>query len=74
MANTPYREFSARVPDEDYQEFLRLTDGVYGATTWFITSCLKEFIQRERENPSPREKIRGAIERLLEERKEEARA
>jgi hypothetical protein len=74
MSQPRYREFSARVPADDYDEFVKLTDGVYGATTWFINSCLKQFITQERNNPSPSEKIKEAISQILEERKDEARA
>jgi hypothetical protein len=68
-----YREFSARVPEEDYKEFVRLTDGVYGATTWFITTALKTFIGQQKETPTPREQIVKAIRSMIEDRKEEVR-
>jgi hypothetical protein len=57
-------ELSAYVPTEEY-EFFRQQFPQYGASTWFINSCLAEFNARVREDPSAVEKIRKSIEAMV---------
>lgn len=65
------REFSARVPEEEVQKFVKHTDGIYGATTWFINSALKEFNKRMDENPDLlQEQVRQSIRGFTREREE----
>lgn len=65
------KEFSAKVPEEEYQRFLKNTDSIYGATTWFIVGALKTFNDEMEKDPALREKMQGSIRKFLKDRKEQ---
>lgn len=67
------KEFSAKVPEEEYDRFVKNTGGTYGATTWFITTALKMFNDRVEQHPTMRQDLETAIQSFLVERKAEAR-
>lgn len=67
------REFSARVPEEEVKKFMQHTDGIYGATTWFINTALKEFNERlDKEPDKLRDLVRESIRSFTREREETA--
>lgn len=53
-------EFSGRVSKEDYDEFVGRFP-IHGATTWFIRSSLKNFLEQCRTNPALEETVAEAI-------------
>lgn len=59
------KEFSAVVPDEEY-DFFTKNFPIYGATKWFINSSLKEFNQKVRDNPSIRQLVIESIEEMVQ--------
>jgi hypothetical protein len=67
------KEFSAKVPEEEYDRFVKNTGGTYGATTWFITTALRMFNDRMEQHPTAQEDLQAAINSFLVERKTEAR-
>lgn len=64
------KEFSAKVPDEQYEDFVKNTDGIYGASTWFINTALREFNERLSQQPNLRQLIKESVATFLKERRE----
>jgi len=69
----PTTEFGARVPTEDYEEFNRFFPQ-YGAATWFIRTSLRTLLEVCREDGDAQERVRGLIEKMVKENREEAAA
>lgn len=71
MANSTI-EFSARVPEEDYDEFRNTFDDgkgrvMYGSTTWFISTALRYFNEEIKEGGGPlRETVRDAVKKMVD--------
>lgn len=65
------KEFSAKVPLEEYEEF-RKNFPQYGAVNWFINLSLVEFNRHVRENPTTADLVRKAIQDMVEERRDSA--
>jgi hypothetical protein len=65
-------EFSARVDEADYLEFLQHFGGedarsaMYGASAWLIRNSLKNFNRQMRENPALIEGCRKAVTQMVE--------
>jgi len=66
----PTREFGAKVPEELYEEFRDLFP-MYGATTWFITHSLEQFVKLARQSPQLQEMVAASIDQMLQERREQ---
>lgn len=65
------REFSARVPEEEVKKFLAHTDGIYGATTWFINTALRAFNEEMEKNPGKlRDVVQQSVRSFTREREE----
>lgn len=62
-------EFSAKVPDEEYDRF-KARFPVYGAVNWFINTALKEFNDRVEANPTLQLLVNDSISTMLTERRE----
>lgn len=60
------KEFGARVPREDYEEFREHFPELYGATAWFIRTSLKEFNKRLREDPDLKDQVHLSINEMLQ--------
>jgi hypothetical protein len=58
------KEFSAHVPEEEYNFFMEQV-GKYGAAKWFINTALKTFNQKLRENPSMARLVGEAIDEMV---------
>lgn len=57
-------EFSAKIPAEDYEEFKKNCPQ-YGAVTWFIQTAVRNFNDLLRENPTARETVGAAVDKML---------
>lgn len=69
-------EFSGKVDLADYKEFSEYFDDgkgkpIYGATTWFISTSLKEFLTEVRRNPKLKEQVVASIKTMLESNRSE---
>ena len=58
-------EFGAKVQRADYDEF-KENFPQYGAVNWFINTSLQEFNRAVRENPTSKDIINQAIQKMLE--------
>jgi len=63
-------EFSAKVPDDLYQEF-KVLFPQYGSTTWFINTALEEFLKSVRTSASLQQHVANAIDSMLTDRRED---
>lgn len=65
-------EFSARVDEADYLEFLQHFGGedarsaMYGASAWLIRNSLKNFNKLMREQPALIESCRQGVQQMVE--------
>lgn len=62
-------EFSAKVPDEQYQKFKEVFPQ-YGAVNWFINTALASFNAQVDARPEVKELVNQAISNMLEERRQ----
>ena len=66
-------EFSARIDEEDYLEFLRHFGGedarsaMYGASAWLIRNAVKNFNALIREQPTLIDVCRLSVQKMVEE-------
>jgi hypothetical protein len=68
---SPVIEFSAKVPDEQYQAFKEAFPQ-YGAVNWFINTALQNFNKQVEANPAVKELVNRSIEEMLQERRQTA--
>lgn len=73
MADEETKEFSAKVPTAEYEEFKR-NFPQYGAVNWFINTTLAHFNRLVKKNPSSVELIDASIREMLEARRENVTA
>lgn len=66
-------EFGARIPRKLFDEF-REYFPQYGASTYFINTSLEEFMAGVRGDPSARERVRAAIEKMVRDNREDKEA
>jgi hypothetical protein len=64
-------EFSAKVPDEEYQAFKEAFPQ-YGAVNWFINTALHNFNEQVKANPVVTELVNRSINDMLQERRQSA--
>jgi hypothetical protein len=57
-------EFGARIPTQLYEDF-REALPMYGATRWFIVSCLREFTNLAKKDPVLKDLVRQAVVQAL---------
>jgi hypothetical protein len=70
MAGEEDKEFSAKVPYEQWKAFKDHTDSKYGGANWFINTALKIFNEKVSEQPSLRLLVQESIDEMLIERRE----